>query len=141
WESIDGAENRGVVTFHRLDRNLTRVHLEMEYFPNGAVEKVGNLFYAARRRARKDLRLFEHFLELAGAETGAWRGEISLGDEGEGEAGGRDQQGGGGRAEQSQEQDQQARNQEQGAEQGRGEGGDDRNDAKQRTAEEQPAGT
>lgn len=127
WESTDGAENRGVVSFHRLDRNLTRVHLEMEYFPNGAVEKVGNLFYAARRRARKDLRLFEHFLELAGAETGAWRGEISLGDEEEG--GDREEQG------------QQARDQQAGAEQGRGEGGDDRDDAEQRTAEEQPAGT
>jgi uncharacterized membrane protein len=81
WESTDGTENRGVVTFHELDRNLTRVQVEMEYFPHGIVEKVGNLFLAARRRTRKDLRLYKHFLELAGAETGAWRGEILEGED------------------------------------------------------------
>jgi uncharacterized membrane protein len=84
WESTDGTENRGAVTFHELDRNLTRVQVEMEYFPHGLVEKVGNLFLAARRRTRKDLRLFKHFIELEGSETGAWRGEI-LPDEEEAE--------------------------------------------------------
>ena len=83
WESTDGTENRGAVTFHELDRNLTRVQVEMEYFPHGFVEKVGNIFLAARRRTRKDLRLFKHFLELAGSETGAWRGEIAGGDQDE----------------------------------------------------------
>jgi uncharacterized membrane protein len=80
WESTEGAEHRGAVTFHELDQNLTRVQVEMEYFPHGFMEKVGNIFLVARRRARKDLRLFKHFIELAGHETGAWRGEI-LGDE------------------------------------------------------------
>ena len=40
----------------------------------------------ARKRVRKDLRLYRHFLELNGEETGEWRGEISAeGDESEGE--------------------------------------------------------
>jgi uncharacterized membrane protein len=82
WESTEGTENRGTVTFHRLDHNLTRVHVEMEYFPNGFVEKVGNIFLMARKRVRKDLRLFRHFLELNGEETGEWRGEISAEEEG-----------------------------------------------------------
>ncbi len=87
WESTEGTENHGTVTFHRLDRNLTRVHVEMEYFPNGFVEKVGNIFLMARKRVRKDLRLYRHFLELNGEETGEWRGEISAeGDGSEGEA-------------------------------------------------------
>jgi uncharacterized membrane protein len=81
WESTDGTENRGAVTFHELDRNLTRVQVEMEYFPHGFVEKVGNIFLAARRRTRSDLRLYKHFLELAGSETGAWRGEIAEDEE------------------------------------------------------------
>jgi hypothetical protein len=80
WESIDGTENHGAVTFHRLDHNLTRVHVEMEYFPHGLVEKVGNVFLMARRRVRKDLRLYRHFLELNGEETGEWRGEIADGE-------------------------------------------------------------
>ncbi|HEY8526910.1 MAG TPA: SRPBCC family protein [Acidimicrobiales bacterium] len=85
WESTDGTENRGAVTFHRLDGTLTRVHVEMEYFPNGFVEKVGNVFLAARRRVRKDLRLYKHFLELNGEETGEWRGEIPADDESAGD--------------------------------------------------------
>lgn len=88
WESTEGIENRGTVTFHKLDRNLTRVHVEMEYFPHGIVEKVGNIFLMARKRVRKDLRLYRHFLELNGEETGEWRGEIeeSEGDEDEAQA-------------------------------------------------------
>jgi uncharacterized membrane protein len=81
WESTDGTENRGVVTFHQLDRNLTRVQVEMEYFPHGFVEKVGNIFLAARRRTRKDLRLFKHYLELAGSETGTPEGNGKEADE------------------------------------------------------------
>jgi uncharacterized membrane protein len=81
WESTEGTENRGAVTFHRLDRNLTRVHVEMEYFPHGFIEKVGNIFLMGRKRVRKDLRLYRHFLELNGEETGEWRGEISSEDD------------------------------------------------------------
>ena len=81
WQSKEGPENRGVISFHELDGNLTLVVVEMEYFPSGLVEKFGNLFLVARRRVRKDLRLFKHYIELAGEETGAWRGEISKDDE------------------------------------------------------------
>jgi uncharacterized membrane protein len=85
WESTEGTKNRGAVTFHRLDRNLTRVHVEMEYYPDGIVELVGNIFLMARKQVRKDLRLYRHFLELNGEENGEWRGEISA--EGEGSEG------------------------------------------------------
>jgi uncharacterized membrane protein len=81
WESKEGPENRGVISFHELDNNLTLVAVEMEYFPSGPVEKFGNLFLMARRRVRKDLRLFKHYIELAGEETGAWRGEIPAEDD------------------------------------------------------------
>jgi uncharacterized membrane protein len=81
WESTEGAMNRGVVTFHHLDDRLTRIQVEMEYVPNGIVEKVGNVFLAARRRTRNDLRLFKHHMELVGKESGGWRGEIHAGGE------------------------------------------------------------
>lgn len=84
WHSTDGAEHRGAVTFHKLDSNLTRVQVEMEYYPQGFVEKVGNIFLSARRRVRKDLRLFKHYMELANEETGSWRGEISKEEDGPG---------------------------------------------------------
>ncbi|MGH2733999.1 MAG: SRPBCC family protein, partial [Actinomycetota bacterium] len=77
WKSTGGADNQGVVSFHSLDNNLTRVMIEMEYHPQGAVEKTGNLLRIQRRRVRRDLRLFKHFIELRGEESGGWRGEIS----------------------------------------------------------------
>lgn len=70
WRSIGGAQNMGVVTFHRLDDRLTRVMIEMEYHPSGFVETIGNVLRMQRRRVRKDLRLFKHFIELRGEATG-----------------------------------------------------------------------
>jgi uncharacterized membrane protein len=80
WKSTSGADVTGVVTFHELAEKLTRVQVEMEYHPSGAVEQVGNLFLAPRKRTRRALKLFKHYLELEADTTGAWRGEI---DEGE----------------------------------------------------------
>ena len=80
WETRDGVEQRGVVTFHEIGDNLTRIMLDMEYRPHGFVEKFGNLFLTARHRARKDLRLFRHHLDMTGEATGAWRGEIEDGE-------------------------------------------------------------
>jgi uncharacterized membrane protein len=76
WKSEGGASIQGVVTFHSLDEDLTRVLLEMEYKPTGPVEWVGNTLRIQRRRAKRDLRLFKHFVEMRGEETGAWRGRI-----------------------------------------------------------------
>lgn len=76
WKSEGGASLQGVVTFHSLDEDLTRVLLQMEYKPSGAVEWVGNTLRIQRRRAKRDLRLFKHFIEMRGEETGAWRGRI-----------------------------------------------------------------
>lgn len=76
WRSESGPEHRGVVTFHSLDDDLTRVMVQMHYVPHGPLETVGNKLRIQRRRVRRDLRLFKHFLELRGEETGAWRGSI-----------------------------------------------------------------
>lgn len=76
WKSEGGVALHGVVTFHSLDQELTRVLLQMEYKPGGPVEWVGNTLRIQRRRAKRDLRLFKHFVELRGEETGAWRGRI-----------------------------------------------------------------
>src|SRR3954469_25853010 len=66
----------GVVTFHELAPNLTKVLLELEYHPQGLFEKTGNLWRAQGRRARLDLKNFRRFVMMRGEETGSWRGEI-----------------------------------------------------------------
>ncbi|WP_130650902.1 SRPBCC family protein [Egicoccus halophilus] len=80
WESSGDVQHRGVVTFHELDEELTRIQVEMEYEPSGFVEKFGNLFLTVRHRVRKDLRLFKHWLEFESEESGAWRGRIDDGE-------------------------------------------------------------
>jgi uncharacterized membrane protein len=80
WKSEGGASLQGVVTFHSLNDDLTRVLLQMEYKPTGLVEWTGNTLRIQRRRAKRDLRLFKHFIEMRGEETGAWRGRIEEGE-------------------------------------------------------------
>ncbi|MDT9701598.1 SRPBCC family protein [Streptomyces sp. P17] len=70
------ATTKGVVTFHPLGENLTKVLLVLRYFPKGPVEKIGSLVRAQGRRARLDLKLYRTFVTMRGEATGGWRGEI-----------------------------------------------------------------
>jgi uncharacterized membrane protein len=76
WRSIGGVLNAGVVTFHRLSADWTRVTLQMDYQPEGPVEKIGDMLGAVRLETRANLQRFKEMLEKRGKETGAWRGEI-----------------------------------------------------------------
>jgi carbon monoxide dehydrogenase subunit G len=76
WRSVSGAEHSGVVTFHRLDDQTTRVHLQMEYTPESLTEKAGTALGVVGHRIQGDLGRFKEFIESQGGETGAWRGEV-----------------------------------------------------------------
>jgi uncharacterized membrane protein len=79
WRASDGKGNGGVVTFHRIDENRTRIMVQMEYEAEGVVEKVGSALGADDARVRGDLERFKEFIERRGRETGAWRGEVEQG--------------------------------------------------------------
>ncbi|MGV9250051.1 SRPBCC family protein [Streptomyces sp. NPDC003697] len=72
--------HRGVVTFHRLDDNGTRILLVMEYFPSGFFEKTANLWRAQGRRVRLDFKNFDRYISLKGEAEDGWRGEIRDGE-------------------------------------------------------------
>jgi uncharacterized membrane protein len=76
WRSVDGAPNAGVVTFHRLSDDTTRVMLQLEAEPEGIVEQVGDKLGLVGHRIEGDLERFKTFIESRGSETGAWRGEV-----------------------------------------------------------------
>ncbi|MFF2569034.1 SRPBCC family protein [Streptomyces sp. NPDC058084] len=80
--TTEGAKGtvKGVVTFHAVTDDLTRVLLVLEYFPKGLFEKTGNIWRAQGRRARLDLKLYRKFIMLRGEATDGWRGEIRDGD-------------------------------------------------------------
>lgn len=77
WRSTTGAPNSGVVTFHHIDDNTTRVMLQLDYEPQGVVETVGSALGVVERRVKGDLERFKTFIESRGSATGAWRGEIN----------------------------------------------------------------
>lgn len=76
WTSTTGAKNAGVVTFHYIDPNTTRVMLQLDYEPAGAVEKAGSALGIPQKQIEGDLERFKKFIEAQGHETGAWRGEV-----------------------------------------------------------------
>ena len=77
WNSTSGPDHAGVVTFHRLSDAETRVTVQLDWTPEGVVEKAGDLLQLDERRVKGDLARFKEFVESRGVETGAWRGDVS----------------------------------------------------------------
>ena len=80
WRSVDGKTNAGVVTFHRIDDRTTRIMVQMDWEPEGAVEQAGAAVGADERRVKGDLERFKELIERRGGESGAWRGEVDRSD-------------------------------------------------------------
>jgi uncharacterized membrane protein len=77
WRSIGGeTEHAGVVTFHKLDESTTRVTAQIDWDPQGLLEKVGALVGAGSHAVKKDLDNFKEFIEGRGSATGSWRGDV-----------------------------------------------------------------
>jgi len=77
WRSVGGeTAHAGVVTFHKLDENSTRVTVQIDWEPSGFLEHVGALVGAGKHAVKKDLENFKEFIESRRAATGAWRGDV-----------------------------------------------------------------
>ena len=74
----------GAVTFHELGPNLTRILVVLEYYPQGFMERTGNIWRAAGRRARLELKHFRRHVMtrtiLNPDEVEGWRGVIEDGE-------------------------------------------------------------
>jgi len=77
WHSTSGPKHAGVVTFHRLADDETRVTLQMDVDPEGPIEGIGVAVGARDRRVKGDLERFKQFIESRGTESGAWREEVA----------------------------------------------------------------
>ena len=80
WMAVDGATNAGEVIFRPIDEHTTEVTLELDYEPEGFVERTGAALGTVQRRVKGDLERFKEFIEARGHETGAWRGEVHGGE-------------------------------------------------------------
>ena len=79
WKSTDGTTHAGVVTFHRLSDTTTRVTAQIDWEPEGLVEKAGAALNVDDRQVGSDLERFKKFIESRGTESGSWRGDVPAG--------------------------------------------------------------
>jgi len=76
WKSDSGPTHAGVITFHRLNDDTTRVTAQMDLDPEGFAEEAADKLGVLNRRVKGDMERFKDFIEQRGHETGAWRGDV-----------------------------------------------------------------
>lgn len=81
WQSESGARNEGRVTFDKLDEGTTRVHMHIEYEPEGVVENIGTLLGVVNGRMSGDLKRFKELVEDGGAARSGWHARDGSVDE------------------------------------------------------------
>jgi uncharacterized membrane protein len=77
WTSTSGQRNAGVVTFHRLADDRTKVMLQVDHDPEGLLDKAGDALGLVRRQTKADLTRFKELIEARGEASGGWRGDVS----------------------------------------------------------------
>jgi uncharacterized membrane protein len=80
WSVKEGVIHTGVVTFHELAPNLTRVQVSLDVEPGSLIEKAARGMRHVKRAVRGDLARFKAYIEMQEVETGAWRGAIHDGE-------------------------------------------------------------
>ena len=80
WKVSQGITHTGVVTFHELAPNLTRIEVTLDVSPGSLIEKAARGMRHVKRAVRADLHRFKAFIEMQEVETGAWRGVIIDGE-------------------------------------------------------------
>jgi uncharacterized membrane protein len=68
WKTDSGMQHSGVVSFHKLDDNLTRVMVDMDFYPQGMVEKMASGMRFVKRAVQADLARFKAYVEFADAK-------------------------------------------------------------------------
>jgi hypothetical protein len=68
WKTTSGMSHRGVVSFHKMEPNLTRVMVEMDFEPNGMVEKMASGLRFVKRAVQADLARFKAHVEMSDAK-------------------------------------------------------------------------
>ena len=77
WASDGDVTHAGVVTFHRIDDDTTRVALQLDWEPEGFLEKVGAAVGIDDASVRGDLKRFKSLIEgKDGGADGRWDGDI-----------------------------------------------------------------
>jgi uncharacterized protein YndB with AHSA1/START domain len=68
WTTKGGMSHKGIVSFHKLSDNLTRVMVDMEFEPNGMIEKMASGLRFVKRAVQADLARFKTYVEMQDAK-------------------------------------------------------------------------
>jgi uncharacterized membrane protein len=68
WKSTSGTQHSGVISFHKLDKNLTRVLVTVDFVPSGMIEKMASGMRFVKRAVEADLARFKAYVELGDAK-------------------------------------------------------------------------
>jgi uncharacterized membrane protein len=85
WTTTSGMSHKGVVSFHKLAPNLTRVMVTMEFEPSGMVEKMASGLRFVKRAVQADLARFKAYVELEEAKGIEYRPNPDENDEDDGD--------------------------------------------------------
>jgi uncharacterized membrane protein len=64
WKSVSGTQHSGVISFHKLDSNLTRVLVTIDFVPSGILEKMASGMRFVKRAVEADLARFKAYVEF-----------------------------------------------------------------------------
>ena len=77
WKTVGGElKHAGVVTFHRLDDTTTRLMIQVEWVPEGVLERAAGVLNIDAFQVKVDATRFASYVEALPEPTGGWRGTI-----------------------------------------------------------------
>lgn len=77
WNSTGGeVDHAGVVTFHKLADDRSRVTVQIDWEPDGLLEKIGAATGVGTHLVKDELQHFKTYIEGKGTADGAWRGDV-----------------------------------------------------------------
>lgn len=77
WTSTGGnVDHAGVATFHKLSDTESRVAIQIDWDPQGLVERAGAVLNVPNRAVKAELGHFKDYIESQGVADGAWRGTV-----------------------------------------------------------------
>jgi len=85
WEAMSGTGHSGVVSFHRIDENLTRVMVTLDFHPTNLIERVASGLRFVKRAVESDLARFKAYVELGLADESQQEGQDRRDEQAEGD--------------------------------------------------------
>ena len=80
WNSVGGeVDHAGVITFHRLSDDESRMTVQLDWEATGLLEHAGAALGVDNRAIKNELKHFKEYVENGNADGSGWAGDIPAG--------------------------------------------------------------